>query len=253
MTQTTLVVQSHRSPLPSAWYERCIGSVRSWADARGYDYRWLSDEIFDRIPHSLRCKVRAAPVVASDLARLIVLEEALASGYERAVWADADVLVMDPGGFVLPEAEALFGREIWVQEEASGRLKVYRKIHNALMAFSAGDPVLPFYRWSAERILSRYDVGASPMVAQLIGPKLLTLLHNAIGFEVLESAGALSPAVARDLLAGGGRALERFLKESRILPQALNLCGSSVVRGDLDDGEMDALVSRLLADPLSPG
>ena len=247
MTATTLVVQSHTSPLPSAWYERCIGSVRGWADTKGYDYRWLGDELFDEIPGPLRATIRHRPVVASDLARLIVLENALAAGYARAVWVDADVLVLDPAGLELPEAGALFGREVWVQQSDAGRLKVYRKVHNAFMAFSAGNPVLPFYRWSAERILRRYDTAAEPMVAQLIGPKLLTLLHNAIGFEVLEAAGVLSPLVVRDLLDGGGRALERFLAGSEVQPLAVNLCGSSVVRGDLTNREMDGLVDRLLS------
>ncbi len=253
MAAGTLVVQSHTSPLPAAWYERCIGSVRGWAGSKGYDYRWLGDELFDGIPGPLLSRVRQRPVVASDLARLIVLENALSGGYSRAVWLDADVLVLDPTGFELPESGALFGREVWVQESDGGRLRVYRKIHNAFMAFSKGNPVLPFYRWSAERILDRYDAQAGPMVAQLIGPKLLTLLHNAIGFDVLETAGVLSPAVIRDLLSGGGPALDRFLAGCEGVPRAVNLCGSSVVRGALGDREMDELVLRLVKEPLAEG
>ncbi len=243
---TTLVIQSHRAPLPAPWFERCVASVRAWSAVSGFDYRWFGDELFDRLPEHLRCKLTDQPVVASDLARLIVLEEALAEGFDRAVWVDADVLVLDADRLVLPAAQALFGREAWVQEGADDRLKVYRKIHNAFMAFAANEPVLPFYRFSAERILSRYDSAAGPMVPQLIGPKLITLLHNAIGFEVLEAAGMLSPIVARDLLAGSGAGLERFLAAHAVPPQALNLCGSSVQSGALSDLEMTRLVDRLL-------
>jgi hypothetical protein len=248
MTATTVVVQSHTSPLPAAWYERCAASVRTWSEARGFDYRWLTDELFERLPQPLRQKTRAQPVIASDLARLIVLQEMLEADYERAIWVDADVLVRDTMTLQLPDTDALFGRELWVQASATGQLKVYRKIHNAFMAFTAMDPVLPFYRMSAERILSRYDADATPMVAQLIGPKLLTLLHNAIGFDVLETAGVLSPQVIRDLLGnGGGRALNRYLAESAGMPLALNLCGSTVRGGELTNDEMSAVVDRLLA------
>jgi len=184
-------------------------------------------------------------VVASDLARLIVLQEALAEGYARVVWVDADVLVIEPDGFELPMADALFGREVWVQQDGGrARLKTYRKIHNALMAFMAGEPVLPFYRMSAERILGRYDPESGPMVPQLIGPKLITLLHNAIGFDVLEEAGMLSPLVARDILKGGGAALDRFLTASAAAPLAINLCGSSVRNSELTDAEMAELIER---------
>jgi len=251
MTATTVVVQSHTSPLPAAWYERCTASVRAWSEAQAFDYRWLTDELFERLPSSLRRKLHGQSVVASDLARLVVLQEMLDAGYARAVWVDADVLVLDVAGLVLPASDALFGRELWLQEGATGQLKLYRKIHNAFMAFTAADAVLPFYRMSAERILSRYDADASPMVAQLIGPKLLTLLHNAIGFDVLETAGVLSPPVIRDLLDDGGRALSRYLAESAVMPLAVNLCGSTVRGGEITNEEMDVLIDRLLTEGFS--
>ncbi len=240
--------------MPAPWYEACLESVRAWAQARSYEYRFIGDEIFTRLPVGLEAIVVEQPVVASDLARLILLQAALADGYERAVWVDADVLVIDLEGLVLPAAQALFGREVWIQPggEAGKKLKTYRKVHNAFMAFCAGEPVLPFYRMSAERILKRYDAGAGPKVPQLIGPKLITLLHNAIGFDVLEAAGMLSPWVVRDLLDGGGAALDRFLAASSIVPQAVNLCGSSVRTGELSDAEMTRVIDRLQSSGLSP-
>jgi len=242
----TLVIQSHRAPLPAPWYERCTRSVRDWASEQAFDYRWMGDELFERLPTALAQKFADQRVVASDLARLIVLQEALAEGFERALWLDADVLVVDPAGFELATGAALFGREVWVQRSGpGGKLKTYRKIHNAFMAFSRAEPVLPFYRMSAERILSRYDAAAGSMVAQLIGPKLITLLHNAIGFDVQEDAGVLSPSVALALLQGGGSALDRFRDSSPIVPRAFNLCGSSVRDGALSDADMDRLIDRL--------
>jgi hypothetical protein len=228
--------------------------VQSWADVWSFDYRWIGDELFDCLSVELASKVMSQRVVASDLARLIVLQEALEEGFERVIWLDADVLVTDPAGFEVGSAEALFGREVWVQAtEPGGKLKTYRKVHNAFMAFCAGEPVLPFYRMSAERILSRYDEGSGPMVAQLVGPKLITLLHNAIGFDVQEDAGVVSPLVARDLLQGGGSALDRFRAASPVMPRAANLCGSSVREGALADADMERLIDRLEATDAAGG
>ena len=205
----------------------------------------MGDELFDLLEPELLEKTHGQTVVATDLARLLALSAVLNEGFERAVWIDADVLIVNPDRFDLPEGGALFGREVWVQEDEGHRLKVFRKIHNAFMACSRDDPVLPFYRFAATRILSRHQ---GPMVPQLIGPKLLTLLHNAIGFDVLEEAGMLSPVVAKDLLAGGGPALDRFRTASQVTPLAVNLCGSLVVAGEMDDQAMARLVKRLTDD-----
>jgi hypothetical protein len=211
----------------------------------------MGDELLQLVADPLRGKLSVQPIViVTDLARLYALESALAEGFDQAVWIDADVLVIDPSRLCLPVGGALFGREVWIQvgsKDDEKRLRVYRKIHNAFMAFLADDPVLPFYRYSAERILERYE---GPMVAQLVGPKLLTLLHNAIGFDVVEEAGMLSPAVALDLLDGGGRALDRFVAESRVPPAAINLCGSSITAGDLDDEQMIQIIELLLSHPV---
>jgi hypothetical protein len=257
----TLVIQSHRQPLPAPWYEPCIESVQAWARHWQFEYRWLGDELFAGIDAMILAKTRERLLVATDLGRLLVLEAALQEGFERVVWVDADVLIVQPERLDLQDSSALFGREVWVQASDSGRLKVYRKIHNAFMAFAAGDPVLPFYRYAAERILQRYQRGPSShsggMVAELIGPKLLTLLHNAIGFDVIEGAGMLSPLVCRDLLrdrkrssdGNRGAALDLFLRKSQVPPCAVNLGGSSVATGKLDDEQMMAVVTELLRDP----
>jgi hypothetical protein len=211
----------------------------------------MGDELLQLVPDRLRAKLSAQPtVIATDLARLYALENALAEGFDQVIWIDADVLVIDPSRLCLASGGAVFGREVWVQVgsmDDKKRLRVHRKIHNAFMAFQADDPVLPFYRYSAERILERYQ---GPMIAQLVGPKLLTLLHNAIGFEVLEEAAMLSPAVALDLLDGGGRALDRFVAESLVPPAAINLCGSSIAAGDLDDEQMIRIIETLVNDPV---
>ncbi len=253
-----VVLQSHRSPLPSPWYDACLTSVRDWAARQGFTYRFLGDELFAELDPVLKAKTRQQPVVAADLARLLMLEKLLAEGAERVVWVDADVLILDAEGFRLEDAGALFGREVWVQQ-SGGRLRTYRKIHNAFMAFRAGDPVLPFYRFSAERILRAYEPGAvgadgssdaaPTLPPQLIGPKLLTHLHNAIGFDVQETAAMLPPLVARELLTTPGPACACFSAESPVAPLAVNLCGSATASGELEDEQLSRLIARLEAEP----
>ena len=66
----TLVMQSHRSPLPYPWLERCLDSVRSWSESNAFDYRFIGDELFDLVPEKLLAKTRHETVIATDLARL---------------------------------------------------------------------------------------------------------------------------------------------------------------------------------------
>ncbi len=241
-----VVIQSHRSPLPAPWYDACIASVSSWAAGRGFAYRWLGDELFAPLAAELRARLAARPVIASDLARLLSLRSALEEGFAAAIWMDADTLVLRPEALEVPPSDHAFGREVWVQQSAKGRLRSYEKIHNAFLKFAAGNPVLEFYIYAASRLLERHR---GPMVPQLIGPKFLATLDNIIEFPVLEEAAVLSPLVIEDLLAGGGPALELFLAGSRAAPAAVNLCGSMVAAGELSDEQMSAVISLLTAAP----
>ncbi|MEQ8859792.1 MAG: hypothetical protein RIC56_14205 [Pseudomonadales bacterium] len=238
----TLVLQSHRQPLPAAWLEPCLDSVRRWARANGFDYRFDDDVLFESVPVDLRERLRQRPAIAADLARLTALQAALDQGYTTVVWLDADTLIFDPAALRLPEDSYALGREVWVQS-VHGRLRAYVKVHNAFLLFRVGNPFLEFYRHAAERIVRAHD---GPMAPQLVGPKLLTAVHNLICCPVAERAGMLSPLVASDLLAGGGAAFELFRAKSVVPPAALNLCASLVGR-DFPVDRVDAVIERLLA------
>lgn len=220
----TVVLQSQRpGPLP-AWQRNCCDSVRAWAKGRGFDYQFCGDELFRRIAPRLREKLRQQPVVAADLARLLWLRDCLQSGYDRAIWCDADVLVF--ADFDPAAEDHSFGREIWVQAREGG-VHSYRRIHNAWLFFEAGTPILPFYIDRATSMLERVRM---PVVPQFIGPKLLSALHNIVAFNVNERVGMLSPLVLRDVLQGGGHALTA-LGEGHTAPLcAANLCASYVDR-----------------------
>ena len=238
----TLIIQSHRSPLPYPWLSPCLDSVRCWSESNRYAYRFLSDELFDAVQGDLWEKVAHRKVIASDLARLKVLQQALQEGYETVIWLDADFLIFDPLGFTLPDEPYAVGREVWVQPDRQGRRKVYKKVHNAFLMFRQGNGFLDFYVETAERLLRQHQGGMPP---QFIGPKLLTALHNVCQLPVMESAGMLSPLVIKDLVQGGGEALSRFLEHSPAPIAGANLCISSQERQEVSSTEMEQVIDLL--------
>lgn len=222
--------------------------MQAWAGAAGFDYRFLGDELFDPIPQHLRVRVRAQPVVASDLARLLALRRALEEGCDAAVWCDADFLIFAPGRLTLPAEPYAVGREVWVEDRGPGRTPRARvKVHNAFLLFRRGNPFLDFCIDAVERLLGAHPGPYSP---QFAGPKLLTALHNIVGFPVAERAGMLSPPVMRDLAAGGGPCLELFRARSPEPVAAANLCSSLAGGRETADAEVEAAIDALLNNAL---
>lgn len=228
----TIVVQSYRTDHVPVWIEQCLESVRRWTEAQGWAYRFIGDEIFDRVPSWFRERAGGRIPIITDLARLVMAKQALSGAYERYVWLDADVLIFDPAGLRLTVTEGYaFGWEIWVQSDGAGGLKVYRNVHNAVSVFCRDNAMLDFYIHASETILARSGGSVPP---QVVGTKLLTALHNMIGLPLIEDVGMLSPLVIGDLVAGGGSALARLQKECRGPLRAANLCSSLV--GSVSDG-----------------
>lgn len=243
----TLVIQSHRSPLPSGWLEKCLESARAWADIHNFDYRFIGDELFADVSEPLMEKTCTQRVVATDLARLLVLRSFLEQGYQRVVWCDADLLIFQPESLTLPAADFAVGREVWIQsDDTNGEPKAYIKVHNAFMLYSAGNAFLDFYIDSATRMLSLHE---GRFVPQFIGPKLLTALHNIVHFPVIENAGMLSPSVVQDIVAGGGPSLDLFLTRSTEPLAAVNLCSSLALKGTVLEVQIEGAINLLLSNP----
>jgi hypothetical protein len=219
-------------------------SVSGWARQNGFDYRFLGDEIFDLLDGDLRDKLGPRTAIASDLARLHALRQGLEQGYRRVAWLDADFLVFAPREFRLPETDFAVGRQVWVQPGERGRPRVYRGVHNAFLMFARANSMLDFYTATAARLL-RLNQGGMP--AQFIGPKLLSALHNIASFPVMESAAMLSPLVIRDVLDGGGAALDLLLAESPQSPAGANLCSSLTAAEGLADADMNRLIDLLFS------
>jgi len=238
----TLVIQSHRTPLPYSWITPCLASVRNWAESNRYQYQFIGDELFDLLPEEFAEKRVHQPVIFSDLSRLLCAQQALQDGYQRVIWLDADFLIFNPSAFVVPNEPYAVGREVWVQHDKHEKLKVYKKVHNAFLMFCQGNHFLGFYIDIATRLLSQ-STGTIP--PQFIGPKLLTALHNIASLPVMERAGMLSPLVIKDLIQGSGLALEQFTKNSPQPIAGANLCISSCQRNEVSEDDISRLIHQL--------
>ena len=243
----TLVLQSHRQPLPAIWMQTCINSVKHWAELNNYDYKFIGDELFDYVSDAILEKTKTQRVIATDLARLKALKDYLSEDYETVVWCDADFLVFMPEKFHLPDENYAVGREVWIQStnDNSKKLTAHVKVHNAFMMFRKDNSFLDFYIDTAERLLLSNNGSMPP---QFIGPKLLTAIHNVAQCPVLETAGMLSPLVIEDIAKGGGSALKLFKKKSPQPIAAANLCNSLFERNEYSTDSIESCVTALKED-----
>ena len=242
--ERVLVLQSFHEAAVTGWIGRCVASVQAWCEQQGYAYRQCHDELFERLPDWYASKVGGRKPIAADLARLLWIREELASGrYDLVAWLDADTLVISPQSLSLQaHSSCVFGQEFWVQGEP-GAYRVRKNVHNAYCAFRQDCPILPFLIEAVQRMVRRVD--PQYIAPQFVGPKLLTHLHNTVGFELDARFGALSPEVVAGLLA---EELEPYRLMQQNMPTGLmaaNLCLS--LQAETADEEMSRLIELLLA------
>ena len=235
-----------------------MSSVEQWALASGYDYRLLGDELFEAAPDWYMSKVRGRMPIAADLGRLQWAQRFLRGGYDWVIWMDADMLVFAPERLIVDLQQACtFGQEHWVQAKvgAPGRWEVRKNIHNAFAAFPAECPVLPFLIDIILRMMRRVD--PDHIAPQMMGPKLLSSLHNLAAFDFRPDIGALSPevmsAISGDVSSYSGESALQALCTAQPRPLvAANLCASltpqvlTMIEGSDDRNEVMQRVIGLL-------
>lgn len=209
---------------PPEWVEGCMASVEQWAQGRGYGYRRLGDELFDSIPPGYRDKVGDRPPILADLARLDLMLDHLQSHGGTALWIDADTLCVDPDWRPDLGTHTGFGEECWIRQDEKKRWRRFVTPHNAFMVFAAASPVLPFLRYLTESIILRAD--PDRIAPQMVGPKLIKALHSLADFHLYPEAGALSPALIRELVTEPDVAVACYHQSGRRMPAMVNLCAS---------------------------
>jgi len=186
-------------------------SVRAWADAQRFDYRFIDDRFFDYVPDWYRRSAGTNVQVITNLARLLVARELLAAGYERTIWIDADILVFDAEAF-----------------------RIVR-----------GNSFLDFCIWAHEDLVRR----GTQILAHGTTTRLLTALYQAVPFPLLTNVGVLSPMVAQDVRGGVNRRAREYAALHGAPIEAINLggslCGKVLDGGVLDNDDYEAIVDMI--------
>jgi len=247
----TVVYQSFRTKDVPSWIESCMESVRRWSQHRGFEYRFYDDSFFDLVPAELRPRASAFKCLLADYARLVAARDLLASGYDRAVWVDADALIFAPSSFDIALTRGYaFSREVWLDRVTMGRPQFKLSVNNAVSVFCRDQKIIDFALDAADGIL-RSD---RPLEPVSIGTDFLSKLQNAYHFPLLTEVGILGSEMARRYLANDGRFLASYLRYQTSPIYAANLClskhsgGVSSSESTFKDADTHALIAKLQAD-----
>ena len=250
----TVVYQSFRAHDCPPWLEACMRSARTWAESRGFAYRFFDDRFFDFCPPWYRQRVGANILLMSDLARLVAARELLADEFERAIWIDADVLFFAPAAFDIDAGDGggddddrfALNTELWVNRE-HGQFVGWRRVNNAVCRFDRGNAFLDFYIDACQRIVRK---ATGPLDRLGVGTAFLTPLHKIVPLPQIPSVGTFNPILMDHLARGDAEPLRAYRKHFAHPIGAANLCGS--FRGQtcqgvrMDDGVYDGTVTALL-------
>lgn len=247
----TMVLQSYRAgPLP-AWLTTCLASVRDWAALRGYEYRFVDDRFFDRLPDWFLPLAGPAKTIWADYARVLWAQEVLAQGYQRFIWADADLLIFDAANLHIDNVSAYsFCHEVWPLAAETGKpQRIEHRINNSLCMFSQGNPFIAFYLHAMERILRRGGV----LEHDALGTRFLTHLGMVMPMPVCFTVGLFNPRIMRAVADQDAALLSHYVNASKAPLAAANLCLSFLEREVMGVRMQPALYEQVVAECLASG
>jgi hypothetical protein len=219
----TLVLQSYRTRDVPPWMESCMASVRAWAHHMGWACEFMDDAFFSLAPDWVRQRCAGNPYAVTDVCRLAWVQEKLADGHARVIWADADLLVFDPQNLAIPEGIGHgFARELFLRLNADGTTSPVHGINNALMVFERDDPMLETYLAASLACLRALPRGQVPRTA--LGPAMLAGMSRVRKLNTIEGVGLFSLAIMQDIAGGAGTLAREYLRHSTAAPAAANLC-----------------------------
>ncbi|HEV8503534.1 MAG TPA: hypothetical protein VGR63_18320 [Casimicrobiaceae bacterium] len=247
----TIVYQSYRTQNVAPWLVRCMRSVADWARGQQYEYRFIDDRLFDRLPDWYRRGAGHNILVLANLARLVVARDLLDDGYDRTIWVDADILVFDDAFRIEIERDFAFCYEVWVWTEGGRTLK-QAGVNNSVSVFVRDNAFLDFAIWAHEDVVRR----GKHLLAHGTSTRLLSSLYKAVPFPLLTSVGMLSPDVARDVRDGDNRLAAEYAvlhaRPIRAINLCASLCGEAIGGRTLDDDDYAAIVDAIVASRGAP-
>ncbi len=243
----TIIYQSYRKDDVPEWISQCMASVRQWADASGFDYAFVGDELFDCAPRWYREKVQDQVHLVSDLARLVMAKKLLFEGYEKAVWVDADVLVFGPEKFSLPlQEEYALCREVWLHLVSESSMGFTAKVNNAVALFSRDSEFLDFYLYACREIVKNNTL----LPNNAVGTELLTSLNAHLPLAKINNVGMFNPIVNRAVDLQDEKVLAFYMQQCGNELSAANLCASFINRSffgiQLTERDYLSVIAKLL-------
>lgn len=192
---STVILQSYRTERVEPLVALAMATVRQWAALRDYAYVFLDDAFFDVVPLDFRARTGGAIWQMADLALLLQLKRLLET-YERAIWIDADFVVLDAAAFHPPvEQSIFFCREYWLSDETAtdfSHLDIQGQVNNSICGFGRGEPFLEWFTQETLRVTMRAPDSINWNTTP-IATRILTRVHSKTGIPLYEHAGILSP------------------------------------------------------------
>lgn len=223
----TLVLQSYRRHNVAPWIDRCMTSVRAWADAAGHPYEFVDDSLFDLLPGWFRDRCAKELLPQTDLARLLLMRERLRAGHPRVIWLDADIHVFAPHNMRMDNGhDYALCLENWMSKGDDGQVRMSTRINNAAMVMAQGNPVLDFLIHACEEIARNTAPGSITKLE--FGPRLLSRLASVVPLHVVREVVMISPGVLLRVARADHQALDFIARAHQVPVAAANLCGSLI-------------------------
>jgi hypothetical protein len=241
MPLKTLIIQSYRTHDVPSWIERCLASVRAWARDRGHDYRLTDDSVFALCGEAYLAKVGDNKLPISDLFRLELIRNALAEGYDQAIWMDADILVFAPDRLAFePAARISFPPEVWLFQ-MDGRWAVTKAINTCVVACPRGDPDLDLIIQTIRHKARHHEI-THPFQ---VGVDLIRGMHHFLQFPILPNIGMFSSWALKALAANDEEAIAHQAAHHETPIYAANLCASDHVLPVTSEAQAHAAIDVL--------
>lgn len=249
----TIVYQSYRGNETPAWLEKCMQTVKDWAEAQGFDYQ-REDDFFQYVPDWYIAKSQGKINLIADLARLELARKYLNLGYERTVWLDADVVIFDSDRFNIDTVEDyLLCRETWLDTKDSidlgkGALSCQQKVTNSILVFKQGNSFLNFYRDACISLMKNQTGRLSRLT---VSTTFLSKLFEIMDLPLFPHLGLFSPILMHGLAEDKSEITQLYAKSLEFPIYAANLCLSfrnKTDKGiDVTDRLFAEVVDKLIA------
>lgn len=219
-------------------------TVKAWAHANNFEYRFFDDSFFNYAPEWYRQKVNHQICPVTDLARLIVAKNFLSEGYERTIWIDADVLIFAPSKLIIDvKTDFAMCYEIWIYKETNGRWASFNRINNSIAVFTRNSIHLDFFIDACLRIAhQKSSVGKLD-----VGTAFFSHLGSVLPFPLLMNNGIFSPTIITEIAAGGGPYLSEYARNLKVPVACANFCASLAGTGDPDPAQHERIYEAAIA------